>query len=192
MAYFHKEEHKKDVTERRSLTDDEIKYLKELQTELNTQVVVGQAEPYYFVIKDYKKIYGDSVVNADGICVMYDDDEPVEIYEGDFLDYEDLYSVIAKFFDEHGYDYEKNEEVYSEYGVLNCFHSKVYITEYEEVVDYKNFFLTQKAAQEHLRLNYYHYSKNAHTYAMTIWRSQEELLFKLLKEIDFDLLKGNK
>lgn len=47
-------------------------------------------------------------------------------------------------------------------------------------------FLTQKAAEEHLKSNYYHYSEDAHTYAMTSWRNPEtEKLWKILKEIDW-------
>ena len=42
-------------------------------------------------------------------------------------------------------------------------------------------FLTQKAAENHLKANYYHYSEDAHTYAMTSWRNRET-------EIDWELL----
>ena len=34
-------------------------------------------------------------------------------------------------------------------------------------------FLTETDAKEHLRLNHYHYSKNAHTYVAHAWRAPE-------------------
>ena len=48
-------------------------------------------------------------------------------------------------------------------------------------------FLTNKSCKEHIRLNNYHYSSDAHSYAMTAWRSPEvEKLFKILQEVDWD------
>lgn len=47
-------------------------------------------------------------------------------------------------------------------------------------------FLTQKDAEEHLKANDYHYDENAHTYAMTAWRSPVvEKLIKILQEVEF-------
>lgn len=48
-------------------------------------------------------------------------------------------------------------------------------------------FLTNKSCKEHIRLNNYHYSSDAHSYAMTAWRSPEvEKLFKILQQVDWD------
>lgn len=64
-------------------------------------------------------------------------------------------------------------------------------------VNYKNkshvyqdlMFLTQKSAEEHLRANHYHYSEDAHTYAMTAWRSPiVSKLFEILQTVDWDNL----
>ena len=50
-------------------------------------------------------------------------------------------------------------------------------------------FLTYKSCKEHINLNHYHYSNDAHPYAMTAWRSPEvEKLFKILQEVDWDKL----
>ena len=47
-------------------------------------------------------------------------------------------------------------------------------------------FLTQKDAENHLIANYYHYSDDAHTYAMTSWRSNRvEKLIDILQSVDF-------
>ena len=51
-------------------------------------------------------------------------------------------------------------------------------------------FLTLREAQEHIRLNDYHYL-DPHTYGMTAWRSpQVEQLYKILHEVDFKQLLG--
>lgn len=51
-------------------------------------------------------------------------------------------------------------------------------------------FLTKEEAKEHIRLNHYHYTSEAHTYAMTAWRAPKvERLLKILSEFDLDQLK---
>lgn len=66
-----------------------------------------------------------------------------------------------------------------------------------EVISYKiipkiyenTMFLTQKDAEDHLRSNDYHYSEDAHTYAMTAWRSPRvEMLIKILQGVDWKVL----
>ena len=48
-------------------------------------------------------------------------------------------------------------------------------------------FLTYEDACDHLRKNYYHYSENAHPYAMTAWRDPTcERLWKILQEVQWD------
>lgn len=51
-------------------------------------------------------------------------------------------------------------------------------------------FLTQKSAENHLKSNHYNYDKDAHTYAMTAWRSPEvQMLWKIIQEINWEELK---
>lgn len=46
-------------------------------------------------------------------------------------------------------------------------------------------FLTKKEAKKHLKLNHYHYTEGAHTYAMTAWRSPVvERLLSILNNAD--------
>lgn len=50
--------------------------------------------------------------------------------------------------------------------------------------------LTEKDMAEHLRKNDYHYSEDAHTYAMTAWREPRiERLYKILQEVDWDKIR---
>lgn len=44
--------------EKHKLTEEERKFLRELQKELNTQDTIGQADPRFWVIKGTEKIFG--------------------------------------------------------------------------------------------------------------------------------------
>lgn len=47
-------------------------------------------------------------------------------------------------------------------------------------------FLTQIDAENHLRANHYHYSEDAHTYAMTAWRDPRmDKLVNILQEVEW-------
>lgn len=47
-------------------------------------------------------------------------------------------------------------------------------------------FLTQIDAENHLRANHYHYSEDAHTYAMTAWRDPRmDKLIEILQEVEW-------
>lgn len=51
-------------------------------------------------------------------------------------------------------------------------------------------FLTNRSCKEHIKANHYHYSSDAHSYAMTAWRSPEvEKLWTILEKIDFKAIK---
>ena len=52
MAIYHKTlQYHEDTTEKRSLNDKDIKFLMELQKEMNTQDTTETAEPRFWVIK---------------------------------------------------------------------------------------------------------------------------------------------
>lgn len=217
MARYHKHmKYHEDTTEKHSLTVEEIQFLLDLQREMNTQDHLRQANPRFWVIKGTEKEYGietgyedgsdlvdrensathatdmesaaeyikdnllDEINGLDGV------DRKIELIEGifhpcirisweddDFEDYVEFDNMeeVAEWLNEQGY----------EYGVAN----------YKNVsMIYPNtLFLTQKAAEDHLRANYYHYSEDAHTYAMTSWRNPEtERLWKILQEVDWESL----
>lgn len=51
-------------------------------------------------------------------------------------------------------------------------------------------FLTNRSCKEHIQANHYHYSGDAHSYAMTAWRSPEvSRLFDILDKIDWKAIK---
>ena len=51
-------------------------------------------------------------------------------------------------------------------------------------------FLTKAEAQEHIKVNHYHYSSKAHTYAMTAWRAPKvKKLMEILESFDWDSIE---
>lgn len=220
MARYHKHlQYHEDMTDKHPLTMEEIQFLMELQKEMNTQDHVSQADPRFWVIKGTEKEYGiesgyedgADLTDAEGCCVVATDMESAveyirdnlldEINEADGIqrsieltpglyhpsiqiswfnddidDYEEFDNMekIAEWLNDNGYDFRV-----SNYRIV----SKVYPD---------TMFLTQKAAENHLKANYYHYSEDAHTYAMTSWRNREtEMLWKILQQVDWELLLSN-
>jgi hypothetical protein len=194
--YWENLEYHEDTVEKHKITEDEIRFLKELQKEMNTQDNLGQADPRYWVIRDFDKVYGERLNNPDGFTV-YDSDYGNEVCEIEYRTFatsemvdEILKELKAQEYElsdddkqviEDSYDFDSLIEPLEELGFS--------VVQYEIVPKYFGMFLTQKAAEEHLRKNYYHYTDNAATYAMTAWRSQEaDMLYKILHSVDFDQL----
>lgn len=189
---------------KRSLTQDNLVFLKELQHELNNQPTLATADPRYWVIRDYE--YREATSN-DGIdAVEFFEDgsseiiclnEAVErVYRENLLlggvDHaEDWLKDNSIQFDEHGYmwlgsqiAFEGAIKDYAENNALDC----VFLTKLWAIVP-DTMFLTLREAEEHLKANYYHYTSEAHTYCMTAWRSPDVAqLIKLLHTVDFDEL----
>jgi hypothetical protein len=64
-------------------------------------------------------------------------------------------------------------------------------TKREHFVRENTMFLTKAEAKQHIELNHYHYTAEAHTYAMTAWRAPKvERLMKILYGFDFEGLRG--
>lgn len=187
-----------DTIAKRPITNEEIQFLTELQKEMNTQDNLGQADPRYWVIRDFAKAYGNKLNNYDGVCI-YDPNACVticEIENGAFGSLEDITLRVLKAFDELGYELSKYDREAitrsydTDYLIDKLEELDFSVLQYQIVPNYSGFFLTQKAAEKHLRKNYYHYDDNATTYAMTAWRSKEaDMLYKILHEVDFSKLK---
>lgn len=189
MPHIWEQKYQEDQIPKRKLNNEEIEFLKQLQKEINTQLIQGQQKPYYFVIEDYEKVYGKELNNPDGIAVFCKKYDYENIYEGEFKPYQELFEIIKQHYEENDYEYTEDDSVFDEYDLQKCFNDEIEIIQYQEVAKHSNMFLTQEAAQNHLKENHYHYSSEAHTYCQSIWRSEEIKLFQLLSEIDLDALK---
>ena len=205
--YWEHLKYHEDTVVKEKLSSDDIKFLKELQKELNTEDTVGTASPRYWVIRQPERIYHIDEDEAD-YYVFIDECDKYELTLEDlkdkleFLCDDNLKSVEVKdgvltfeYFDEW---LEEVEEYKVDYDncytdgrdkILELLESDVSVAYYKEVdatVD-NCMFLTQIDAENHLRANDYHYHEKARTYCMCGWRSPRfERLINILSKTDFD------
>lgn len=207
--YWENLKYHEDTVVKEKLSNDDIKFLKELQKELNTEDNVGTASPRYWVIRQPERIYHVDRDEAD-YYVFLDDDyqeltlEELKNYLEDVYD-DNLKSVDIKdgvltfeYLDEFSEEIEKytidfyNSSLESSYSVdkvLELLELEVNVVYYKEIdatVD-NCMFLTQIDAENHLRANDYHYHEEARTYCMCGWRSPRfERLINILSKTDFE------
>lgn len=199
MAKFWKNlKRHEDNVEKHKITNEEIQFLKNIQHEMNTQDNVRQADPRYWVIRNYKKVYGKELNNPDGISI-YDPNSCNTIIQIDyeFFNTDGVIEEILKELEKDEYELSEDEidNIKTAYDMESLVESleeiesyEFHITEYEEIPEDSGMFLTHEAAIDHLERNHYHYAENAHTYAKTAWRSKEEKLWEILQTVDFDKL----
>nr|DAY79400.1 MAG TPA: hypothetical protein [Caudoviricetes sp.] len=189
---------------KRSLTQDDLVFLKELQHDLNNQPTLATADPRFWVIRDYeyRETTSNDAIDAveffeDGSSEVICLNEAVERAYSDKLLLggvdlaEDWLKDNSIQFDEHGYmwlgsqsAFEGAIKEYAENNMLDC----VFLTKVWAIVPY-TMFLTLREAEEHLKANFHHYSTEAYAYGMCAWRSPEfAQLIKLLHTVDFDEL----
>jgi len=140
-----------------STTEGICDYINEnLLDEINENRLNGEK----FTVAFENGLFGSDKIIVKWLDGGSEDDEMIEELES--------MDEIKEWLSDQGYDYE----------VISY---KIVEKIYEDTM-----FLTQIDAENHLRSNYYHYSDDAHTYAMTAWRSPRvERLVKMLQEIDF-------
>jgi hypothetical protein len=150
------------------LTDEVYTKLIDLATEMTTQDMRGTRMPHIFQIRDWKKVY-DWSMNGDTHIWVNDYETEIETVEEFKFYLEDNGYKIPDNFDElWNNDYWWDMEEFIEENNIElkqCSYSLEPI--------YTNCFLTAKAAEEHLRLNHYHYHKNADVYLNHAWRHPE-------------------
>lgn len=205
--YWENLKYHEDTVVKEKLSNDDIKFLKELQKELNTEDNVGTATPRYWVIRQPERIYHLDEDEAD-YYMFIDECDKYELTLEDLkdkLEYlcdDNLKSVEVKdgvltfeYFDEWLEDVEEYKVDYDNCyidgrdKILELLESDVSVAYYKEVdatVD-NCMFLTQIDAENHLRANDYHYHEKARTYCMCGWRSPRfERLINILSKTDFD------
>jgi hypothetical protein len=154
----------------------EIKFLKELQEELKTQPHDSQAAPRFWVVGDY-----EDMITAEGHhdkTVIYDPNYGKEISLEEAV--KDLRKIRDK-------DEDEIFELYQDY-ISEC--STLNFTERVHKIHPNTMFLTKQEAKDHIKANSYHYSSDAHTYAMTAWRAPKVAkLLEILENFDWDKIK---
>ena len=172
---------------------EDIEFLKELQHEMLTQDTVCQANPRFWVVMETKRVYGIDSEYADGCVIVGEEGEECS------SDLKDIYGWLTNILEidcvyvdgtigvggkelcdiDDVMNYLENSAGYDQFSI-------VYFKDEEQIAK-DTMFLTNRECKQHIKLNYYHYSKDAHSYAMTAWRSPEvERLYKILETTDWD------
>ena len=99
---------------------------------------------------------------------------------------------------EYGEDENHEESIFCSEELLDFLREHGIISDTYDLVYYRNvhriypntMFLTNRSCKEHIKTNHYHYNNDAHSYAMTAWRSPEvSYLFEILDKIDWKSIK---
>lgn len=170
-----------------NLNKEDMEFLRELSHELKTQNKDCQASPRFWVVGDYE----DRLVpegEGDKVKFFLPDD-------CDEFSIEDIKDMLL----EHDcINKEKVNEAFEDYDLLGDYDdiidlvrtyiddgAHVFYTERTHIIKKDTMFITKQSCQNHIKSNHYHYTKDAHTYAMTAWRSPEvEKLLKILEKIE--------
>lgn len=205
--YWEHLKYHEDTVAKEKLSNEDIKFLKELQKEINTEYTGGTANPRYWVIRQPERIYHVDEDDAD--CFEYiDERDRHELTLEDlkdkleFLCDDNLKSVEIKdgvltfeYFEAWLEDVEEYKVDYDNFNrdgrdkILELLEFDVSVVYYKEVdVTVDNcMFLTQIDAENHLRANDYHYHEEARTYCMHGWRNPRfERLINILSNTDFE------
>ena len=191
---------------KRSINVDDLGFLEQLQHELNTQPHLCQADPRFWVIRDYEYREATESDEIDAVGLFEDGEgETMSLEEAVMRAYKDELDLGGEDhakewledkwlkLDENGAvqpqyllidTFKDVVEDYAEHNMMTC----VFLTKQWKIVA-NTMFLTLREAKDHLETNYYHYTNEARTYAMTAWRSPDVAqLIKLLHEVDFNEL----
>ena len=211
MGKYHKDE-----IEKHEITKEELEFLKKLQKEMNTQDHVSQADPKFWIVQGTIREYGmDSSYGCDGYELIHDTDCVAESVDCVAESIEEAIKYLKENYKEefksknivirkNGTYYEFSvdrgdyvEAVYDLEDIVSFLESNGF--DYFSVAYYRNvdknfentMFLTNKECKAHIKSNYYHYPKDAHSYAMTAWRSYEvKMLWDILQKVNWKLLNG--
>lgn len=166
----------------------DIQFLIDLQAELNSQDNDCQASPRFWSVGDYKWLECSSD-NAERYSIyLPNDGESYEInyFLQEVLDRDELSEEALGDFSEISCEVSAFDWIRDHYDEGASLHPE----RKEHCVKENTMFLTKAEAKRHIELNHYHYTSEAHTYAMTAWRAPHvERLLKILSEFDFTQLK---
>lgn len=212
MGILYGNKYEEDTTEKHDLSKDDIDFLKNLQTELNTQSLssYGQAPPAYWGIRQVTKVYHveDDISGYDLRCNGADiiESEDIIRYIGediipDLNTNENVYELHTCTFEKKDNYYfvinSKTNHVYSLSTILDIesFFRAVGLDKSYEFISYRYIeenvsdamFLTHKAAEEHLSAFGGRYDKDARVYAMTALNSPEiERLLSIIQTVSWE------
>lgn len=159
-----------------------------------------QASPRFWMIMDYREVVGvqdyDDGRNVltfnNGDFVKMKDKADIRDHFNDFLEDEEgeesKFSELYQILDDDDKSYDDAVEYILENLNSDGYYDEIFLKK-ESLLSPNGFFLTKQEAKEHLKGNSHHYTSDAHTYAMTAWRSpQVTQVYQLLHQLDFNKL----
>ncbi|UED81057.1 hypothetical protein FH508_0003975 [Lysinibacillus sp. CD3-6] len=175
----------------------DIQFLKELQAQMKWEDehdYDSQASPRFWTVMDYKKepCWDEHaeywVIYSPSNCEDYSmEEETIK----DLIDNHDLKGDAAEILEDFS--------IMDDDDVLEWFQKFIdgdaYLVPQREVsfIAPNTMFLTKEEAKRHIELNHYHYSKKAHTYAMTAWRAPKVAqLINILMSFDWESVQVKK
>lgn len=171
---------------------EDIQFLKELQNEMKTQEIDGQASPRFWAIMDYRVVPANEEYDAQRTMYFHNDGdhtefETIEELKEFIWDYytEDDPSELIEMLNDNDTTFENLWDYITTNLNKDGYFSEVPVKE-ESFIVQNTMFLTKEEAKRHLKVNHYHYTSKAHTYAMTAWRAPKvERLLKILENFDW-------
>lgn len=171
------------------LNKEDIDFLKQLAHKRKTQEKDGCAEPVFWMIQDERNVFTD---DGEYLVFFGDGEELYNTYNNcDKEQLEELKEYIIDNTDITRDEIEEVKEIHDKSSLLE------FLDWHDLDINYRRFtrehfitdmtgpFLTKEACKEHLKDNYYHYSKNARTYGMVGWRNPEfKKLMEIIEKID--------
>lgn len=146
------------------ISDELYEKLEKVSKEMNTQNHLCTAMPYIWTIREEEKDYWVEQWYSDWYQWFDDENEECPIWsESDDSDYED-YLESQWILD----NWKKSKMDYEDY-LEEMWYWKNYWRESET---FKNWFLTRKWCEEHIKENNYHYSEPT-PYLLHLWRNEE-------------------
>ncbi|MBM7598240.1 hypothetical protein JOC34_000597 [Virgibacillus halotolerans] len=176
---------------------EEIKFLKELQDELKYQSEYdydSQASPRFWTIMDYRTVpthpeYGMermSYYHNDGDHTEFETIAELKEYLTDYYLDDSKDDLLANLIADPDASLDGLWEYVTYFLNDDGYFDECPVKE-EEFIAPNTMFLTKEEAKNHLRVNHYHYSSKAHTYAMTAWRAPKVAkLLDILETFDWD------
>ena len=195
-----------------NLTKEDFDFLLDLQNEMLTQDHVCQAAPRFWVVATDTFEELGTEDSYDGVN-LYSYEGAEIVCKGDMqsiLEYvnenysEELENITftdkGRFYHvEFGENDNRDEDyIYDAEDLLMFLKKQDILSDDYEFVYYRHvhhvypntMFLTNRSCKEHIKANHYHYNSDAHSYAMTAWRSPEvERLFEILDKINWQKVK---
>jgi hypothetical protein len=188
------------------ITKGDIEFLKQLQHTMLTQDHVCQAAPRFWVVRGTVKEYGIESSYADGSLIFSDEGNEIAENMKEAFEYirDEVDSISEEIIENMQYDEDSDSISYTDEDG-----DEYVLYDLEDVIDfigdndlsiayYKNvekifeniLFLTNDECKRHIKANHYHYPKDAHSYAMTAWRSPEvKRLWEIVETLNWSELE---